>query len=369
VRVVRVGVVGCGSVGARRYIPDLVASPFADVVAVCDVNGARAAQVAAQYGVPHSYTDLDTMLADSDFELLFNLTPMRLHGSLALKALQAGRHVFCEKPLATSLTEADTLLEEAARRGLTLVAAPNAPLSPTFQAAAAAIGSGEIGQIIAARGRYGSDGPHEPWFYQHGGGALFDLGVYNVMTLTGLLGPARAVAALAGVAIPHRTVAGQDVRVEADDSTVLLLDFGNAAYGVIQTGFAYPMYPGHHGIYDERSTIEILGTRGAINWLGYDWAPRGIEIRTQASEAWERRAEDQQGYTWQNGGSYLARCLATGERSLLTAEHAYHTLEVMLGALESARSGKRVEIRSRFPWPLAAGGTRTTADATEERPS
>jgi predicted dehydrogenase len=225
-------------------------------------------------------------------------------------------------------------------------------LSPTFRAAASAITSGEIGTVFAARGRYGSDGPHEPWFYQAGGGALFDLGVYNVVTITGLLGPARAVTALAGVAIPSRRIGDQEFAVEAEDNLALLIDFGGASYAVIQTGFVYPMYPGHRGIYDVRSTIELLGTNGAVNWLGYDWAPLGIEIRTAERESWELRAEDQEGYTWQNGGSYLARCLAEGEQSLMTTEHAYHTLEVMLGALESARTGQRVAIRSTFPWPI-----------------
>ena len=75
--------------------------------------------------------------------------------------------------------------------------APNTVLSPTFRAAAEVVGSGEIGKVCAARGRYGSNGPHEPWFYEAGGGSLFDLGVYNVVTLTGLLGPARGVVRVA----------------------------------------------------------------------------------------------------------------------------------------------------------------------------
>ena len=99
-------------------------------------------------------------------------------------------------------------------------------------------------------------------------------------------------------------------------------------------------------VYDERSTIELLGTKGAINWLGYDWAPEGIEVRTNSDPDWQTRGVDQQGYTWQCGGSYVARCLAEGTPSLMTAEHAYHTLEIMLGALESARTGRRVEFRS-----------------------
>ena len=353
---IRVGVAGCGSVGEHAYLPDLAASPHVELAAVCDVDEERARRVARRHAVPTWYADVDAMLARSDFDLLLNLTPMRLHAPINLKGLRAGRHVFCEKPLATTLQEADELIEEAGRRNLSLYAAPNAVLSPTFRAATEVVSSGEIGQVCAARGRYGSNGPHEPWFYEVGGGSLFDLGVYNVTTLTGLLGPARGVVALSGVAVPRRMLRGRELTVEADDNTMLLLDFGAAVYAVIQTGFVYPMYPGHRGVFDDRTTIELVGTRGVVNWLGYDWASHGIEVRTTSSETWEMRATDQKGYTWQCGGSYIARCLAEGEEPLMTLEHAYHTLEVMVGALESARTGRRVGIRSTFPWPVVGRG-------------
>lgn len=360
---IQVGVMGCGNVSEYSYLPDLAASPYVDLVAVCDVDAERARRVAERHAVAAWYTDADEMLARSDFDLAINLTPMRLHAPLNLKALRAGRHVLCEKPIATTLADADVLMDEAARRAVKLYGAPNAVISPTFRAAAQAIAAGEIGKVCAARGRYGHSGPHEPWFYQAGGGSLFDLGVYNVVTLSGLMGPAKGVVALAGVAIPRRTLRGEEFAVEADDNTTLLLDFGGGAQAVIQTGFVYPVSPSsHQALYDDRVTIELLGTRGAINWLGYDWEPRGIGVRTLDTPDWETRAADQQGYTWQCGGSYIARCLAEGTPSLMTPEHAYHTLEIMLGALESARTGRRVEIRSTFPWPLiTAGGEQTVA--------
>jgi predicted dehydrogenase len=342
----RVGVVGCGDV-SEKYLPDLVASPYVELVAVCDVAEARAQWAASQFAVPAWYSEIDAMLARTDFELLINLTPMRLHAPFSLKALRTGRHVLSEKPIALTLAEADQLRDEATRRNLKLFGAPNTVLSPAFRAAALALGAGEIGKACAAHARYGYRGPNVPWFYQAGGGSLFDLGVYNVMTVTGLLGPARSVTALSGVAVPRRVIQGQEIAVEADDNTMLLLDFGDAVYASIQTGFVYP-------VYDERVTIELCGTAGAIQWLGFDWAPAGIEVRTLALPGWQTRATDQQGYTWQCGGSYLARCLATGEQPLMTPEHAYHTLEIMVGAFESARTGRRVDLRSSFAWPMIA---------------
>jgi len=353
----RVGVVGCGSV-SNAYLPDLAASPHVELVAVCDADEGRARLAAQQHGVAAWYGDLDAMLAGPEFELLINLTPMRLHAPINLKGLRAGRHVLCEKPIATTLADADDLLDEAARRGVGLYGAPNAVISPTFQEAARVVRAGEIGKVCAVHGRYGHGGPHEPWFYQAGGGSLFDLGVYNVVTITGLLGPARGVVALSGIAVPRRTLHGQEFAVEAEDNTMLLLDFGDGVFASIQTGFVYP-------VHDDRTTIELCGTQGAAQWLGFDWAPRGIEVRVAGSPTWETRATDQEGYTWQCGGSYVARCLAAGTEPLLTAQHAYHTLEVMLGALRSASTGQRVSLASTFPLPGGGDAAQLAAPASQ----
>ncbi len=342
----RVGVVGCGGVSEGAYLPNLAASAAVQVEAVCDVDPERARRAAQRHGVARAFTDVDAMLARADFELLVNLTPMPLHAPINRKGLRAGRHVWCEKPIATSLADGAALLEEAERRGLGLYGAPNCVLSPTFRAAAKVVGGGEIGKVCAARAKYGHGGPHAEWFYKAGGGALFDLGVYNVTTLTGLLGPARGVVALSGVARPRRTVAGAEITVEADDNTMLLLDFGDARFGSIMTGFVYP--PEH----DRRATIELLGTGGAVSWLGHDFAPRGIEVSRAGATGWETRATDQEGYHWSCGASYVAECLASGTRPAMTGPHAYHVLEVMLAALDAARTARYVPVRSSFPWPV-----------------
>src|SRR5205823_13764929 len=146
--------------------------------------------------------------------------------------------VFCEKPIATSLREGQLLLDQAQAHGVRLFGAPNAVTSPAFRCLAEIVASGEIGRVHAAHGRYGHGGPSwGPWFYRKGGGSLFDLGVYNITTLTGLLGPARGVVALSGIAVPERIVEGERVQVEADDNIMLLMDHGDAVFSCVQTGF------------------------------------------------------------------------------------------------------------------------------------
>ncbi len=344
---IKVAVAGCGNV-SESYLPDLRQSPHVELVSVCDAVAARAARRAEQFAVPHHFADFDRMLAGPPFDLLINLTAMPSHFPLNLKALQAGRHVLCEKPIAGALADGQRLLQEAAARGVRLFGAPNAVISPAFRGMAGILASGEIGRVHAAHGRYGHAGPGwGPWFYRRGGGSLFDLGVYNITTLTGLLGPARGVVALSGIAIPERMVEGERVQVEADDNTMLLIDHGDTVFSCVQTGFVYRNHRSDR-------TVELIGTKGCVNLLGHDWEPEGVEVWSEATGEWQSRCPDQKGYGWQTGGSYVAACLATGSPSLMTGEHAFHVLEVMLAAHASAASGGRVDVESRFPWPIMA---------------
>src|SRR5207249_4537686 len=131
------------------------------------------------------------------------------HAALARRALQAGKHVLMEKPLATGVAEGLELVRVAARSPGRLLCAPCTWLSPTFQVIAQRIRRGDIGRPCSARARYGWAGPWwSEWFYREGGGCLFDLGVYCLTSLVGCLGPARRVTALTGIAIPEREIQG-----------------------------------------------------------------------------------------------------------------------------------------------------------------
>ncbi len=342
--VVRIGLAGCGSV-SRSYLPHLGASRYAEVVAVCDVHLDRARHAADRHGVPAAFDDVARMLDEAEFDLFLNTTAMPSHYALNLMALEADRHVYCEKPIATSYEGGAELVATAASRGRRLWGAPNVVLSPQFAYLRELILGGALGKVHAAHACYGHSGPTwGPWFYGSDGGSLFDLGVYNVTTLTGLLGPAKAVVALSGTAIPERPVDGATVTAVADDNTMLLIDHGDTVYSHIQTGFVYRTQRG------DRS-MEFIGTEGAANLLGYDWGPAGVEQWRPASGEWETVCEDVGSYCWQGGAAYAAGRLVTGAESVMTAEHALHALEVMTAAKASARRGERVDIASTFELP------------------
>jgi predicted dehydrogenase len=215
------------------------------------------------------------------------------------------------------------------------------------------IASGNLGRVASAHGDYGHNGPTwSPWFFQKGGGSLYDLGVYNVTTLTGLLGPAKAVVGLTGVVTPERSIAGRKVQVTADDNTMLMIDHGKGTFSHIQTGFVHFTEEHHRDTKREHYTMDIIGDEGIMHLCGYDWGPHGVDVATRKQPAIQTHCPDPGEYTWQYGASYAARCLLQGEPGLITAEHGLHVLEVMNACHESQRAGRRIAVESTFPWPI-----------------
>lgn len=340
------GVIGCGSVFAGPYrgmIGRLRAAGRVHVGAVYDVDAARRHGAAAHYDVDPDLRGPEDVIGASDVVLV--LTSMNEHGPLTKAALEAGRHVLVEKPMATSLEEAAELLEVAGTVERVLVCAPHHLLSPTFRAVHGAVRDGQVGDLFTARARYGWAGPWwSDWFYAPGGGSMFDLGVYNVTSLCALFGPARRVTAMAGVAIPEREVDGRRIRVEADDNAHVLIDFGDARFAVVTTGFTMQRY--------RSPAIEVYGSDGTVQLLGDDWAPEGWELWRNADGAWRVFPESDPHWQWTEGLRHLVDCIETGRSTVTRPEHAYHTLEVILAAQAAGRDGVARPIESDFPDPV-----------------
>ena len=350
---VKVGVIGCGSVSGS-YLPVMVESPYIELVSACDIIVSRAEDRANQFKIPHVFPHIDKMLAGPHFDLLVNLTSMPAHYPLNRQGLEAGRHVWSEKPLAVRYEDAKQLLPLARKKNVGLWAAPITVLSPQFEFMARTLAGGKLGRVTAAHAHYGHEGHlWSAWFFQKGGGSLYDLGVYNVTSLTGLLGPAKSVVGMTSVCTPVRTLTdGTDVKAEVADNDMLIMDHGNGVLSHVQSGYNYGSADGHSGRTDQY-TIDFWGTEGDMHLCGYDWGPHGVDVTT-LKEPRIRSAEDPAGYRWQNGGAYIAERIATGRPSLVTAEHALHVLEVMDACHESSRTGKRIDIESAFKWPLFA---------------
>jgi len=350
---IKVAVIGCGSV-STQYLPHLSKSPYVELVSTCDIIYDRAKAAAEKYKVPNSYPHIDKLLAGPPFDLMVTLTDMQEHGRLNLQALNAGRNVWSEKPMANTYKEGRALLDLAKSKKLRVWGAPAVVNSPQFAFMSKAIREGKIGKVAAAHAHYGHLGPTwSAFFYEKGGGSMPDLGVYNIATLTGLLGPARSVVAMTSIVTPTRKVDNKgEIKVEAEDNAMIIMDHGNGTLSHVQCGFNYFDPYGHEGKGQDRPTISIWGTKGNMALVGYDWAPFGVDLATLDHEQPIRYEPDPKDYVWQQGASVISKALVTGEEPLIAAEHALHVLEVMEAARESQKSGKRVNLMSTFKFPV-----------------
>lgn len=341
---VRLGVIGLGSVFEpySAVIRDLRYEGRLDVVATCDTVASRAGRVKdfLQQDAPFT-TDYKEVVAREDVDAVAVLTAMPSHGEIAMAALEAGKHVLVEKPMSVDLEQAAAMVSRAASGSQLMVCAPHVVLSPTYQALwKRVVDDSEIGTILTARARYGWAGPSwGRWYYQTGGGPLFDLGVYNITSLTGLMGSVERVTAVAGTAIPRREVDGEMIDVRNNDNYQILLDFGNARIAVVTTGFTMQDY--------RSPAIELYGADGVAQMLGDDWAPQGYEMMRNDSAGWTVYAEADPSWPWTAGLRHLVDCLIDGDELLIRPEHAYHCLEIMAKAEVAASTGFTQEISSR----------------------
>ena len=350
----RVGVIGCGSV-SNRYLPQLLSSPLLEVVSLCDIKYDRAEAQNKQYNVnAATYPHIDKMLAGVPFDMMVTLTDMQQHGALNKKALEAGKHVWSEKPMANTYAEGKALLDYARSRQLRLWGAPAVVNSPQFEFMSKTIQSGKLGRVAAAHGQYGHTGPTwSAFFYEKGGGSMPDLGVYNLATLTGLLGPAKSVMAMTSIVNPERTVDDKGkIKVEAEDNAQVLLEHEKGVLSHVMCGFNYFDPHGHEAGTQSLHSIQIYGDYGNMRLIGYDWETNGVILDTSWTEPAKLMCTEKGGYEWQEGARVTGESIIKGTEPRINVEHALHVLEIIEAARKSSATGMRIKLKSHFPWPM-----------------
>ncbi|HMI52125.1 MAG TPA: Gfo/Idh/MocA family oxidoreductase [Candidatus Saccharimonadales bacterium] len=341
---VRIAVVGCGNVMDGAYMPLLEKMQHKGRVLVVGASHTaedRCKPILEKWKIPQYFPTYQELCRSPEVDLVVVLTSMQQHAAIALEALRAGKHVMVEKPLGINLEEAGELVKEARNSSPYLVCAPFVTLSPTFQLIRNRVEAGDVGKVCLARARYGWSGPDwSAWFYRPGSGPIFDLAVYCITSLTGVLGPAKRVLAMTGTAQPERFVNGRAIKVEVEDNAQILIDFGEAVFAVVTSGFTMQKY--------RSPALELYGTSGTIQMLGDDWAPEGYELWQNSVGAWQSYYETDPHWQWTAGLQHLVECIESGERPRVTPEHAYHVLEIMLAAKVCGRNGQAQEIKSTF---------------------
>ena len=344
---VGVGLVGSGFI-SQMHAQAFALSPVASVRAVASRSSDRAAAFAAQWEIPVWHTDYRQLIERPDVDLVSVAAPNWLHRDIVVAAAQAGKHVICEKPLATTLREADEMIAACRDAGVWLMYAEEICFAPKYVRAKELADEGALGEVYLVRQSEQHFGPHSDWFWDPelaGGGVLMDMGCHGIEFARWVHGKPQVetVSAEVGTFV-HRQ------RTRAEDHAIVTVRFDGQRAGLIEASWAKP------GGMDDRA--EIVGSRG----ITYADLLRGSSLTTFSDVGYGyavEKAPDTRGWTftmfdelWNYGFpqemDHFARCVAFGEVPRETGADGRAVLEIIYAAYRAARHG-RVE----FPLQLS----------------
>lgn len=378
----RAALVGCGSLSQRGVLPHLHlpdARERVRLVGVVDAVEERARQSAERFDVPAYFTDIETMLAQAEVDVVLVITPIAYHFANAMAAIAAGKHVYVQKAMTTTLAEADELLAARDRAGVKLAAAPGYELFPATQQMRQLVDQGTLGRVsMAYTYTMGFGHEHEPirggsgalaeidpsWYYRPGAGPLPDVTVYALQLATSILGPVRRVTALANKITPQRTWRDKTITIEIDDNNVVLMEFASGALGVATGSDCHgsARIPwGGLGLYGTAGSLEVTSVD---NNSGYP-----IEFEVQGG-AWVGQESSRGPHTYSVAVSDqpyiqgehlgieephvyadimdLVDAIRDDRPPRATGEQARHVVEIIEAAQTAARTGQTQNLTSTF---------------------
>ncbi|GGM88760.1 oxidoreductase [Lentzea pudingi] len=367
----RVGVVGLGVISGA-YLDTLRGHPAVHVTAVADLDSTRSAAIAAELRDTEAVS-VERLFGGADVDTVLNLTVPAAHAEITLRAIDAGKNVFVEKPLAVTFPDGRAIVDRAAAAGVRLGCAPDTVLGTGTQTARAAIDNGLIGRPISASAVMVTPG-HERWhpnpdfYYTAGGGPLLDMGPYYITALIHLLGPVRTVLGAASRLRAERVIGsgarrGQRVPVEVDTHVTGVLEHANGAFSTITTSF--------DGVATTAAPIEVHGETGTLAVPDPNHFDGETRLFPLGGTGW-RTLPRSAGYTGAGRGIGLLDLIAA-DTPRAGGELALHVLETMTAVLRAADEGQRIELTTTAerpsPVPLISVDEwrrrRTPAEETE----
>ncbi|MDT8913778.1 Gfo/Idh/MocA family oxidoreductase [Amycolatopsis sp. PS_44_ISF1] len=350
---VGVGVIGAGVI-SDTYLENLTAFPDLRVLAVADLDLARAAEQAEKHGVPQGGT-VGELLADPEIELVVNLTVPAAHVEVGLAALGSGKSVWAEKPLALDRESARKLLDRAREKGLRVASAPDTVLGAGLQTARRAVDAGRIGEPRTALALFQTPGP-ESWhpapefLFRAGGGPLLDMGPYYLTTLIQLLGPIARVTGAGGRGRATRVIgsgprAGTEFPVSVPTTVTALVEFTRGGSAQVVLSFDSAL--------TRTGFVEVSGSLGTAVLPDPNRFDGGTRLHAFGAPEPEELAASGPAAARGTGALELARAIRAGVPERASGELAYHVLDAMLAVDESITWGRTVEVESTVEVPPA----------------
>jgi predicted dehydrogenase len=346
-----IGIVGLGFISGV-YLKTIARHPELRIVAVADLDSARASSVAEETGARP--LDVDELVAHPEVRTVLNLTIPAAHADVALRAIAAGRDVFTEKPLAASLDDAVRVMAEAAAAGVAVGCAPDTVLGTGTQTARGVVDSGVLGTPVFATATMITPG-HEAWhpnpdfYYLDGGGPLLDMGPYYVSALVHLLGPAVSVTGRSSRLRDTRTIAngarlGEQIPVEVETHVTGVIEHASGVLSTLTTSF--------EGVATTAAPIEIHGTEGSLVVPDPNNFSGDVRIRLRDTSEWEDVAPTH-GYVDGSRGIGLLDFVRTprGDAARASGAFGLHVLEIMTALLRSSQEGQTIALTTTVERP------------------
>lgn len=343
---VRYGIVGCGAIAQRRHIPECVNNPNSTLAALCDPNLERAEGISKAYGgTAKCYTDYAEMLKDPNVDAVVVSGPNSLHASQSIEALRAGKHVLCEKPMATSREDAKAMLAAAEKAGKYLMIGLNQRLMPPHKRAKEILDSGRLGRVIAFRTAFQHPGPEgwsvdggKSWFFQKGSafmGVTGDLGVHKADLVRWLLG--QEFVEVAGF-ISTLDKKGPDGKlIDLDDNAFLKLKTDKGVLGSMILSWTN---------YGPEENYTILFCEKGVLSIGTD-PNYGVVVDYRNGEKELHKVGEIATNTKQVPSGIIDSFTAAIETKTppsIDGMEGYRSLDVILTAMDAAKAGKTLKI-------------------------
>lgn len=337
----KVAVIGCGSIAIHRHLPEYQANENVEIAAVCDIREERAQLTAAEYGAK-AYTDYKQAITESNADAVSVCLPNYLHAPVSIFAAENGKHVLCEKPMATSKEEAQAMIEASDKAGKKLMIAHNQRFVPSHEKAKELIADGAIGKVYSFRTTFGHGGPEgwsidgkESWFFRKKEafiGALGDLGVHKADLIRYVLGTEfKEVAAMVESSAKENS--------DVDDQAVTVLRSKNGIIGTLTASWAY-------GAGEDNSTV-IYGEKGMLR-LEDDPDYSLIAAYTDGSkvnyELGQIQSNESGGQTSTGVIDHFTDSIINDTKPLIDGEEGYKSLNIILAALEANQHKKNISL-------------------------
>lgn len=340
---IKVGIIGCGSIATFRHLPELASNSDAEIVAVCDIVKERAEKKGKEYGA-NIYTDYKELLAQPEIDAVCICATNVLHAQMTEDALRAGKHVLCEKPMATTAEDAYKMIKAAKETGKYLMIGHNQRLTPTHKRVKEIIQSGRLGRVLSFKTVFGHQGcdywavdKGDTWFFKKeyaGFGSSADLGIHKADLIRWLLGENIVeVSAFADVR-GKRNSKGE--LIDVDDNAVCLLKSESGVIGTLVSSWTYAKEDNSTVIYFEKGLLKIYEDPK------YDLV---IHLQDGTSEFYNIAAIQTNTNQNTSGVSELfIKSIVTGQKPEISGEEGLEALKIILACLKSAEEKRVIRI-------------------------